>query len=167
MRLTVRQLYRLKPDSKLLEARRHAVLGATFGHNENCRRLCATTLTATFFLTSITATMKMKFEICSATWFQSFGRQARVAVLSLLLANTGLVSAADWPQYGGPNDDGVSPEKISVKWPAEGPRQVWKIPLTGGFSVMTVSQGRAYSLVLRSVEGADQEVCVAMDADTG
>ena len=32
---------------------------------------------------------------------------------------------------------------------------------------MTVSQGRAYSLVLRSVEGADQEVCVAMDADTG
>jgi outer membrane protein assembly factor BamB len=110
--------------------------------------------------------MKMKFEIRTAR-FQSFGGQMWVAVLSLLLVNTGLIRAADWQQYGGPNHDGVSPEKISVKWPAEGPRQLWKVPLTGGFSVLTVSQGRAFSLVLRSVEGAEQEVCVALDADTG
>ena len=110
--------------------------------------------------------MKIEFEIRSAG-FQLVGRQVSVAVLSLLLVNAALIRAADWPQYGGPRNDGISPEKISVKWPVEGPRQVWKVPLTGGFSVITVSQGRAYSLVLRSVEGADQEVCVAMDADTG
>jgi len=110
--------------------------------------------------------MKIRFEIRRAK-FQSFGGQMRVAVLSLLLVNPGLIRAADWPEYGGPNHDGVSSEKISVKWPADGPRQLWKIPLTGGFSVLTVSQGRAYSLVLRSVEGAEQEVCVALDADTG
>ena len=74
---------------------------------------------------------------------------------------------ADWPQYRGPTHNGVSTESIAKKWPAAGPRQLWKAPLTDGFSSFTVSQGRAFSLVLREVEGIKQEVCVALDADTG
>src|SRR5438105_3285006 len=27
----------------------------------------------------------------------------------------------DWPQWRGPNRNGVSPEKISTDWPADGP----------------------------------------------
>ena len=74
---------------------------------------------------------------------------------------------ADWPQYRGPTHNGVSTESIAKKWAAAGPRQLWKAPLTDGFSSFTVSQGRAFSLVLREVEGLKQEVCVALDADTG
>ena len=58
---------------------------------------------------------------------------------------------ADWPQYRGPNHDGTSPEKISLKWPESGPRQVWKTPLKNGFSSFTVGGGKAYTLVTRGL----------------
>jgi outer membrane protein assembly factor BamB len=77
------------------------------------------------------------------------------------------LSGADWPQYRGPNHDGTSPEKISLQWPESGPRQVWKTPLKNGFSSFTVGGGKAYTLVTRDYDGAGQEACVALDADTG
>lgn len=75
--------------------------------------------------------------------------------------------AADWTQYRGPNHDGSSPEKIATAWPAGGPRQVWKTPLTDGFSSFATGDGRVFTLVQRIVDGAQQEVCVALDANTG
>src|SRR5262245_30907630 len=84
-----------------------------------------------------------------------------------LLAATFAVHAADWPQYRGPNHDGVSSEKILQTWPAEGPRQLWKAQLPGGFSSLAVGSGKAFTLVSRQVDGASQEVCVALDANTG
>src|ERR1700722_20343786 len=77
------------------------------------------------------------------------------------------VQAVDWPQFRGPNHDGSSSEKILTKWPQTGLRQIWKAPLQDGFSALTVGGGKAFTLVTREVEGADQEVCVALDADTG
>ncbi len=88
-----------------------------------------------------------------------------LAVLSIVDARS--VRAADWSQFRGPNHDSTSPEKILKQWPAEGPRQLWKTPLTDGFSSFTVSHGRAFSLVQRSIDSANQEVCVALNADTG
>jgi outer membrane protein assembly factor BamB len=76
-------------------------------------------------------------------------------------------SAADWPQYRGPNHDGTSPEKILQTWPAAGPRQVWKVPLTDGFSSFVVGGGKAFTVVARDVDSAKQEVCLALDAKTG
>ncbi len=77
------------------------------------------------------------------------------------------VPAADWTQFRGPNHDGTSPEKIVTEWPQSGLRQIWKTPLTDGFSALTVAGGKAFTLVLREVDGADQEVCVALDANSG
>ena len=77
-------------------------------------------------------------------------------------------SAADWPQYRGPNSDGSSPETgILKKWPSEGPRQLWKKPLQLGFSSFAVSGGKAFTLEQRYLEGAAREVCVALDAASG
>lgn len=73
----------------------------------------------------------------------------------------------DWPQYRGPNHDGSSPENIPTKWPESGLTQVWKTPLRNGFSSFTLGSGKVYTLVTREIEGTDQEVCVALDADTG
>jgi outer membrane protein assembly factor BamB len=73
----------------------------------------------------------------------------------------------DWSQYRGPNHDGTSPEAILTSWPAAGLTQIWKHPLTDGFSAITVGGGKAFTLVKREIDGADQEVCVALDANTG
>ena len=66
--------------------------------------------------------------------------------LSLLTVTT--LSAADWPQYRGPNNDGSTPEKISAPWPTAGPRVVWKAPLGPSFGSFAVSDGRAFGHAL-------------------
>jgi outer membrane protein assembly factor BamB len=77
------------------------------------------------------------------------------------------LSAAEWTQFRGPNHDGTSSEKISTAWPSGGLHEIWKTPLRDGFSALTVGGGKAFTLVSREVEGADQEVCVALDSGTG
>ncbi len=88
---------------------------------------------------------------------------ALVAALSVPL----VAGAADWPTYRGPDGNGTTPEKIRVPWPATGPKVVWKVPSTGGFSSFVVSGKRAFCLELREVAGAEQEVLVARNAETG
>src|SRR6266702_2398474 len=91
-----------------------------------------------------------------------------LATLTLLLAGLIWSQAADWPEYRGSNHDGTSPERGLLKqWPAGGPRQLWKTPLTDGFSSFTVSGGKAFTLVQRIIDGVNREVCLALDADTG
>jgi outer membrane protein assembly factor BamB len=78
-----------------------------------------------------------------------------------------VVNASDWPQYRGPNHDGSSSEKILTTWPASGLAEVWKQPMTDGFSAISVGGGKAFTLEMREVDSAQQEVCVALDAKTG
>src|SRR5881296_966648 len=89
------------------------------------------------------------------------------ALLLLMLSGSSRLPATDWPQFRGPNHDSTTAEKILRAWPKEGPRRVWKAPVTDGLSSITVSGGRAFTLVRRSIEGVDREVCVALDANTG
>lgn len=87
-------------------------------------------------------------------------------LLAGLFATTSL-HAADWPQYRGPNLDGSTSETISARWPATGPKVVWRVPTPGGFSSFTVVDGRAFTVVKRMADGADQEVLIALNADSG
>ena len=90
------------------------------------------------------------------------------AVATLFIASACVMAhGSDWPQFRGPNHDGSSSEKILKTWPASGPRQIWKAPLTDGFSAMTVGGGKVFTLVAREMDGARQETCVALDAATG
>jgi outer membrane protein assembly factor BamB len=79
----------------------------------------------------------------------------------LALAGAALGFAGDWPQYRGASHDGICAEKILAKWTP--PRVVWKAPTVGGFSCFSVAGGRACTVVL----GGSEEVCVALDANTG
>jgi outer membrane protein assembly factor BamB len=86
------------------------------------------------------------------------------------LITTVAVSAADWYQYRGPNFDGISKEKINpskLNWSAGGPKILWKIETPRGFSSFTVSEGKAFTVVARDVDGQMMEVCIAVDAETG
>lgn len=87
-----------------------------------------------------------------------------LALASALAA--GSLEAADWPNYRGPNHNGVSSERLGA-WPKAGPKQLWKIPMNAGFSSIAVAGNLATTLVLRDVDGVKREVCLGLDANTG
>lgn len=72
---------------------------------------------------------------------------------------------ADWPQWRGPNRDGISKETGLLKqWPEQGPPLVWKATGAGvGYSSMSVANGRLYTMGLRG----DKEFVIAFDLATG
>ncbi len=90
---------------------------------------------------------------------------ACAAILALVPALT--VAAADWPAYHGSEGNSRTAEKLGTPWPSGGPRVVWKVPSTGGFSSFVVAGGRAFCLELRNVSGTEQEVLVARDTAKG
>ena len=83
---------------------------------------------------------------------------AAICALALLSC----AHAADWPQYRGANHDGASTESLFKSWPAS-LTQVWKTPLTAGFSSITIADGLAATQVTRD----GMETLVVLDAKTG
>ncbi len=73
--------------------------------------------------------------------------------------------AADWPQWRGPNRDGISTETGLLKtWPAGGPRLVWKTTgLGSGYSTVSTVGNRLYT------EGdlGDSSFVIALNAEDG
>ena len=66
--------------------------------------------------------------------------------LFLLFATTTAALANDWPQWRGPHRNGISDEKEwSAKWPADGPKVLWKASVGIGFSSFTVADGRVFT----------------------
>jgi len=87
--------------------------------------------------------------------------------LALIAVTTLPLCAADWPQYGGPNANRSTSEKIQKIFPVGGPKAVWRVPVTDGFSSLAVSGGKAFTQVMREFEGAPRETIVALNANTG
>src|SRR5438045_2256730 len=83
-------------------------------------------------------------------------------ILTLAVKQAG---ASDWPQFRGPNRDGVSTETGLLKsWPTGGPGLMWKCPLRGeGHAAISVAGGRVYGMGLRG----EDEVVWAVDEKTG
>ncbi len=76
----------------------------------------------------------------------------RLTFLCLLLA-AALTHARDWPQWRGPNNDGVSPEKgLPTAW-SDGKNVAWKLPLPGMAGSTPVVLGDR--LFLTSEDGKD------------
>jgi outer membrane protein assembly factor BamB/type 1 glutamine amidotransferase len=82
----------------------------------------------------------------------------------------------DWPQWRGPNRDGIVSDGLPLCWPATGPKLLWKselIPanLDGGYGSISIAQGRVYVFVSwqRGFRGADgpQDVIVCLDEASG
>jgi outer membrane protein assembly factor BamB len=90
------------------------------------------------------------------------GCMTRLALLALVPI---LAGAADWPQWRGPNRDGISSETgLLASWPAGGPRVVWKIQGLGqGYSSLAIVKDRIYTQGQRG----NQEFVIAFDVKTG
>jgi outer membrane protein assembly factor BamB len=66
-----------------------------------------------------------------------------VVALCLALASPALT--ADWPQFRGPNRDGVSTETGLLRaWPQGGPKLLWSTAVGQGYAAAAIHGGRVY-----------------------
>lgn len=82
-------------------------------------------------------------------------------LLSLFLP---ALQAADWPQYRGPDQNGISQETDwKVEWPDDDPERVWNANVGTGFASMAVADGRLYT----TGNTADTDILSCLNAETG
>jgi outer membrane protein assembly factor BamB len=88
------------------------------------------------------------------------------SALSLTSSAHMTTANSDWPQWRGPERDGISQEKGLLKqWPAGGPKLVWQLNDIGdGFSGPSVVGTRIY---LMSNRGMDNEFVQALSTQNG
>jgi outer membrane protein assembly factor BamB len=86
----------------------------------------------------------------AAVWFTLFAAGVRVA--------------ADWPQFLGPQRNGVyTGAPIAATWPASGPKKLWEKRVGQGFAGPVVAAGR--TILFHRV--GNEEVVDAFDAQSG
>jgi outer membrane protein assembly factor BamB len=88
-----------------------------------------------------------------------------LGVIVLCLSEAAAQAGGDWPQWRGPNRDGISKETGLLKqWPAEGPPLAWKTAGAGtGYSSLAIADGRLFTMGLRG----GREYVIAFDVATG
>ena len=70
----------------------------------------------------------------------------------------------EWPQWRGPQRDGVSLESdLLTEWPPAGPPVLWKVKGGEGFSSLAISEGRVFTMADRD----DVEWVLCLDSETG
>ncbi len=93
-----------------------------------------------------------------------FAFASALAVVSLVLPDI-TSGFDDWPQWRGPQRDGISPDTGLLKeWPKEGPSVLWQVDTVGvGYSSLAIQDGRIYTQ--GDLEGVEHVLC--LDAKTG
>jgi len=89
-----------------------------------------------------------------------------VSVMPLTNSANPAAANADWPQWRGPNRDGLSKDTGLLKqWPAGGPKLLWQMNDIGdGYSTPSVVGARIY---LMSNRGLDNEFVQALSTQDG
>lgn len=91
-------------------------------------------------------------------------RRAIVPVLAGLFALSSATYAADWTQWGGPNQSFKADAKgLADSWPESGPRKIWQRDLGEGYSAILSEGNRLYTMY----RGDDKEIVVSLDSKTG
>ena len=87
-------------------------------------------------------------------------------VVLVVLACSQYLDAADWPQWRGPERNGISPETgLLPEWPKDGPELLWRVDdIDYGYSTPAVVGDFLYLL---SNKGTDDEFVRALAARDG
>ena len=105
--------------------------------------------------------MKRKF---SHTYFRQSTVLQWVLAITVLSVGCTTTTTAQWAQWGGPNRNFTTePVQLAKTWPEEGPKRLWQRTLGEGYSAIAVDEGKLYTMY----RVADNEVVVALDAETG
>jgi len=107
----------------------------------------------------------MHTQLLPAATAKTMWYYASLSGLAVIMTGS-ISSAADWPQWRGPNRDGISKETGLLKeWPKEGPKLLWQATDVGdGYSTPAIVGGRIY--VLSNTGNADEFV-KALDVKDG
>lgn len=86
----------------------------------------------------------------------------------LALASNALLFAAkpegEWPQFLGPNRNGISGETGLIDaWPEDGPKELWRAKGGVGMAGLAISRGKLLTMVQRD----GQQQLIALDAESG
>src|SRR4051794_7164591 len=100
---------------------------------------------------------------------KNLGLGIRACCGTLLAANlifAAALSAADWPQWRGPQRNGISEETGLLKqWPKDGPKLLWQLHEIGvGYSTPAVVGKQLYLL---SNTGDEDEFVQALSVEDG
>jgi len=88
--------------------------------------------------------------------------------LALLLTQTVVARADDWPQWRGPNRDGVWHETgIVESFPTNGLKIAWRVPVGRGWSSPIVAHGRVYVTDVQVVRSNATERVLCFDEASG
>lgn len=97
----------------------------------------------------------------------------RILVLFLFGILAARVHADDWPQWLGPQRDGVWREKgVLAKFPDGGPKVRWRTPIGGGYTGPAVANGHVYVMDRitdgnKAKKGAGKERVLCLDESSG
>jgi len=87
-----------------------------------------------------------------------------IALATFFLPAAALDAQNDWPQFLGPNRNGISAETGLIdSIPAGGPKEVWRISGGVGMSGLAISRGKLLTLVQKD----GQQFLTAKNAETG
>jgi outer membrane protein assembly factor BamB len=75
--------------------------------------------------------------------------------------------ASEWTQYRGPNHDGTSSDRVNKQWSGSITNPVWLVSVTNGPCSLSVSGGRVFTQIRRTIDDIDKEVCVGLSATDG
>src|SRR5215218_9334847 len=107
-------------------------------------------------------TVARRFPLLRCMALPRVSRLFRTAANLLLLATAVavgplVVHADDWPQWLGPQRDGEWRETgILEKFPADGLKVRWRVPIGGGYTGPAVANGRVYVMDRQSAPGTSQ-----------
>ncbi|MHC4738839.1 MAG: PQQ-binding-like beta-propeller repeat protein [Planctomycetota bacterium] len=95
-----------------------------------------------------------------------------IAAFLSLTCFCNIVEAADWPNWRGPDYNGISAEKdwdpLKIK---DGVKPLWRASIGIGFSSFAVSDGRVYAMGNTGSKGVDEskhkDIVYCFDAETG
>ena len=96
----------------------------------------------------------------------SFGTAGLIAAAAGLLLHCSSACAYDWPQWRGPQRNGISKETgFRKEWPKQGPSLVWRTSDIGrGYSTPAIAGERLY---IMGSEGTDNEFVEALSLKDG
>jgi len=84
--------------------------------------------------------------------------------IAALFASFSVTQAADWPQWRGPSQDGISQETAwQVEWPDDDPPIVWNANVGTGFASVSVANG----LLFTTGHANGQDTIWCLNATTG
>lgn len=106
----------------------------------------------------------MKISKCNR-WLQLLS----VAVIIVGHICGAVVRAGDWPNYRGPNYDGISNEtNWHANWGDAGPQVLWRASVGIGSSSVVIADGRAFTMGNHGEQEEQQvDTVYCFDADTG